>query len=789
MKTVKYAVRFLVRSKTYTFINLLGLAFSLACCIILLRCIHRELTVDTHCVDRENVYIVCGSRNGLSHLSELPSALKSIDFRHIERHASYIPLPEDKIYIDGYSFKARTIVTDSILFQLYRYPIKQGRISLATPQAALMTESFARKVFGNENPIGKVFRHTRSEDLVVEGILAEPDCKSTLQFDVVLSSELHYGLFDRMPIGLYTFLPGTDMKVINETVKNLQITDSWKSGDINQNTYSFMPIKEMYWHGEFFSDGQLYLSGKRSYVWILSGTCLLLFIVGVINVINLYLTTLLKRGKEYGLRKVFGANTFHLFRHIYAENALLVVLALFVAWLIVEISVPLAERIFDLPFKYTQLDLWLSAAILILLPFITTLYPFLKFSMTPPIRSIQSLGKVGSSSRSRMFFLGIQYVLTFLIIVLALYFNKQLSLLLNTEPGFRTEDILSTRLCNEDLIEIDPNTDFEERARERRARYQVLKSELKACPYIENIVDDGSIIVPFTQLTFSNNLGEKVLMDVRYTCPEFFQVFDIKLIEGSFPTCENGMQIVLNRSALEALGYQRIEDAYVVENTMGLEGDTFKLKKLSHPVVGVVEDYYEGHLTMGKKPIVYKVNISGNNEFQIAYIHGKEKELLAYLEDLSEKVYGVKNFRYSFLADDVKALYENDRRMATIYMVSAFIAIVISCLGLFGVSLYDIRQRYREIGIRKINGAKISDVFRLFFRQYLWILVGAFVIAIPVSYYFINMYTCNFVVKASIDVGIYLIALLLTTFISIGTLFWQVQKAANINLAEVIKSE
>ena len=793
MKTLKYAARFLIRAKSYTLINLLGLAFSLACCIILMRYIHRELTVDTHCVDREKVYAICKNLEGNLFLTELYKNAHDtvyIDPRHIEYHTSYTPLDEDNIYLNGHSIVARTIVTDSVFFQLFHYPLKQGKISLDNPQSALMTESFARKVFGNENPIGKVFRHSRAKDLIIEGILKEPDCKSTLQFDVVLSAKLPRGLFSRIPTELYSFLPGTDMDVMNGIGKKPRYENS-PQWDTRQYTFSFMPIKEIYWHGELTnSEPTMFLSGKQSHIWILSAVCFLLFMSGILNFINLYLTTMLTRGKEYGLRKVFGANLLRMFMHIYTENLLLIVSSLLVAWLFVEISMIPTEQILDMPYKYTWFDAWLSIGILIILPFVASIYPFFKYCFNSSVKSLRNLGWNGNSIRSRMFLLGIQYALTFLITVSALYYNQQLSLLVNTEPGFRTKNILVANLLNEDLIEIDPNKNFHERYLERKARTQSFLNELKACPYIETM-DGGmeSIITPCYQITFSNESGKKVLMYLKYISPAFFETFGIQLIEGSLPTEWEGTQrnqVVLNRAALEALGYHSMKEAFIIEANTQREN----ANAVSHTILAIAEDYYGGHLTMGKEPIVYMIGegFSGS-VFQIAYKDGKEKELLEYLSKLSEKVYGIKDFKYTFLEDDVKALYEEDCRIANIYTVFAFIAIAISCLGLFGISLFDIRRRYREIGIRKVNGAKIKDLYRLLFRKYVVVLVAAFVVAIPIAYYLITLYTQDFVVKAPIGIGIFIIALLVVSIISLGTLFWQVHKAANINPADVVKSE
>jgi ABC-type antimicrobial peptide transport system permease subunit len=168
---------------------------------------------------------------------------------------------------------------------------------------------------------------------------------------------------------------------------------------------------------------------------------------------------------------------------------------------------------------------------------------------------------------------------------------------------------------------------------------------------------------------------------------------------------------------------------------------------------------------------------------------GQEKDCIDYLKKVTQEIYNTEDFSYTWLKDDVLDIYKKDRQITIIYLVFAFIAIAISCLGLFGISLFDIRQRYREIGIRKVNGAKIKDLYRLLFRKYVVVLVAAFVVAIPIAYYLITLYTQDFVVKAPIGIGIFIIALLVVSVILHGTLFWQVRIASNINLADVVKGE
>ena len=208
------------------------------------------------------------------------------------------------------------------------------------------------------------------------------------------------------------------------------------------------------------------------------------------------------------------------------------------------------------------------------------------------------------------------------------------------------------------------------------------------------------------------------------------------------------------------------------------------------PVTAVVKDYYSGHLTEGIKPIAYLV--SANNSLDRVYLKvksGHEKDIIDYLKKIEQEVYHTDDFKYSWLADDVKALYKEDRQIATIYSVFAVIAIAVSCLGLFGISLFDIRQRYREIAIRKVNGAGLKDLYRLLFKKYLLVLVASFVVATPLAYYLIHRYTADFAVKASIGIGIFAWALLLIVTISVGTLWWQIRKAASIDPAVVMKTE
>ena len=789
MKTLKYSWRFLMRSKSYTIINLLGLACSLACSIILMRYIHRELTVDTHCIDREHVYAICtnteGNR-GLSGLKQYNYDTISIDNRFVEAMTTYIPLEKDYVISGTNRIPARCLVTDSVFFQLFHYPIVQGKLSLTTPQSALLTEKYACKIFGNENPIGKVLRYSNGKDITVEGIVGEPECKTTINFDIILSSKLSQH-WERMNTELYRFLPGTDINAINKTGSVPRYIND-PEYDTRTHTFSLISVKDIYWDGSLTDrEPAMFLSGNRSHLIILSGVCLLLLLTGILNFINLYLVALLRRGKEYGLKKVFGVCGRTLFANIWIENTLLVLSALLVSWLIIEIMSAPTEYLFDTHFSYTAFDGWLSASILLLLPVITSIYPYIKYNYTSPILSIRSIGAQSHSKHFRMFFLGAQYIITFLLVVLSLYFNRQLGMLLSTKPGFRTKNIMNVNLVYESK---DFSSYTYESMQQRRQRVMQLDNELNACPFIELYEPSyENILTPTFGTNYLNNKGEKVFLNIHYATPAFFKLYDIKVIEGEIPDInkeDRRTVFVVNKAALKALGYTSINGVGVIEENQKKANANASLQ----PIVAVVEDYFEGHLTSGIKPTIYPVGARFSGDlYQIAYTPGKKKEVIDFLRNLEYKLYGSEDFEYTFLEDDIKAMYTQDRQTATIYSIFAGMAIIISSLGLLGISLFDIRQRYREIAIRKVNGASAKDLYRLLFRKYITVLIIAFVIAIPLACYLINTYTQDFAVRAPVSIDIFIISLLLVIIISLGTLAYQIQKAAHINPTQIMKTE
>lgn len=303
-----------------------------------------------------------------------------------------------------------------MFFQLFPYQVVQGSSSLNAPESALLTESYAQKLFGKENPIGKVLRYTNGKDVTISGVLAAPHNKTSLQFDVVLSSFLTQR-WERLPIEFVKFMPGVNIDLMNKIGSHPRwVNPHYKEYDNRQYTFSFIPVGGIYWNNVIVESAEcptMLSSGNSSHIYILSGVCALLLLVGIINFVNIYLIFMMMRSKEYGIKKVFGLSRGTLFLQIWTENFLIACLALLIAWFIIEIiSMPIA-RLLNAPFPYTSFDVWLSLTIIMALPLLTSLYPFIKYSCTPPTVSIRNISTSFRSVRIRMIFLSVQYILTF----------------------------------------------------------------------------------------------------------------------------------------------------------------------------------------------------------------------------------------------------------------------------------------------------------------------------------------------------------------------------------------
>ena len=800
MKTLKYAARHLARAKAYTLINIIGLALSLGCFILLARYLHREYTVDTNCVDRGRVVIPMQDMDG----NVLPSILNPdwllvdtlyLTDSQLQGRCRLILLQDDQVRQGESIRQTHVLVADSTFFRFFRYPVRVGEAALHTPTDAVLTEACARRFFGRANPVGQTLEYA-GKTLTVRGVIGEPDCKTTLHFDLVVSYDLSEH-WNRMPWELLHVLPSVDLDAINRQagvyrpVRNANDRVRLTGQQIR---HQYLTLQEFYFDQTYFDEETRLMRGQGNlrYLHLLTGVAALLLLVGMLNFVNLYMVLMMKRSKEYGIKKVFGLHRLPLFLQIYAENFLLCAAALLLAGAVAEVGQPLLDRLAGDTIGYTAFDAWLFIGFLLLFPLLTSLYPYLRYNYRPPMVSIRTIGTSRQSITVRMGFLFGQYLVTLLLLVLSVYFVHQLHQWLDTPPGFRTEGIVHANLSPRSH---NFYTAGEEERQAEIGRAQELGHRIKSCPYVDKaqkISKDGVLAKGFLS-TLLNDRGEKVAMNMTFVPKGFFDFYGIPVLDGNLEG--EGYQMVLNRRAMEMFGYQNREEAFVRSESplwifVDTDGNVVEGGTKLMPVAAVVEDYCNGHLSLGHQPMAYMVQgtLIGN-EWALSVTPGHERDLRDYLRQTVQEVYHSDEFTSIPLADQVAAIYDNDRRVAWVSTAFALMAIVVSCLGLLGVSLFDLRQRYREIAIRKVNGAKRGDLYRLLFRKYVVVLGAAFAVSVPVAWYIVHRYTADYVVKAPLQWWMFLAALAVVALLSLGTLWWQVRRAASANPVDSLKRE
>lgn len=631
--------------------------------------------------------------------------------------------------------------------------------------------------------------------LTIRGIVDEPSTKSSLQFDLITPIDQgKRANWSRMGFCIVRLAEGIDLNKYNEKISKPQSLIGFGHLPIQ---FRLSPLKELYFDKTIDSSAAFFLRGNKDHITVLLAVACMLLLVGIFNFINIYTVIILKRAREFGVKKVYGASGFHVFSQIYAENVCMVGVALLIIWVIIEITAGIFSSVYSIPVKADlSFDLSLSLILLFGLPLITSIYPFLRYNYSSPITSLRSVSVGGHSIVSRAVFLFIQYVITFSLIVVALFFVRQLHTMLHADVGYRVENIISCELLPDNKVNTSYSSDEEwQKARDlERHKEQVIKQKMNACPFFVSWGYGEAPIHLEPHYTVESN-GEKHKMAVIRVNNDYMHMFGIKLKEGREWNDKDQFaqyKMIINETAQKLFRIKNIDEASLqTESRLWWSQGIDLGQNPPFQVVGVIEDFRTGHLSKGDAPLAILYDESNNptDPLLVTITEGKQKEAINFLKELRNEIVGEGEFNYSFIEDEVEKLYDEDKRATRIYVTFAGLAICVSCLGLFGLSLYDIRQRYREIALRKVNGATGKQIALLLIKKYLYILGAAFAVAIPLVYYIINDYTKDFAVKAPIEIGIFAIGFVLTLVISLGTLLWQVRKAIRINPGIIMKSE
>ncbi len=645
MKLVRLSFRTLKKFKLYTAVNVLGLAISLACVIIIARYVYQETTVNSFATDPDRTFIMT-----VEYQNQAPSFKGSLDRNRdvnyhdplddasVERFSRFMLFEKDRIGANNNNFNVKSIVTDSNFLKILPFPVLLGSADLKQPNNVILTERLAKKMFGNENPIGETITYSSNEPLTIIGVIGMPASKTSFDFDLLIHDKLkkHWSRVEQELVMLYS---GADAPRLNQKNGEFMLLKAFGQQEVR---YQLFPFKDFYFnrsHTLYHEENPIMLQENTDTVKVLSLVAFFILLVGVFNFINIYIVVTMRRTREFGVRKVFGAGLRHIFNQIFIENLLMVIIALFFAWLFIEIfDVVLIKRLNFAVQSNSRFDLLLSLLIALLLPVITSLYPFLRYACSAPITSLRSVNVGGVSLVSRRLFLFLQYTITFGLLVVSLFFMKQLRYMLNTDLGYNAENII---MCNmvppQTSWDILSDEHFEQKRQRMIANAELIEQKMNESPLFPAWAY-GEPLYNALATTPMKRVDEDDYMQVglSFSTSEYMNMIDFELKEGRLWDSSDVFaqyKCIINESAKKMFNIQDIHSVQLQpERRLWISTGYDNDGNPPYEIVGVIKDYNTGHLSKATVPMIFTFvdrNSPDNNLLMARFIPGKQEEAVA----------------------------------------------------------------------------------------------------------------------------------------------------------------
>ena len=799
---MKQAFRIISRMKGYTALSLLGLIISLSGTVIISRYLYQEWTVDHWMPDHDRTYILCQRYvNGILGDEPTPglawnpnktegfvsptlgqSDVEAFSDVHLLKNGSYIILDNDE------TITAPTISVDSSFVDVFPLQALEGTLVLRTEGQAIVSDDFARRHFPGESAVGKTMKMGDENILhTIVGVFRRPSGKSTVHFDVANYARRDWWVGNALNFTMIKLAKGASMEAYNER----QPRNSW-GGQNPEFHFLLVPytgnlrrLIESYGQ-EFRTIPSLSPCSSLQYLWMLFGVAVLLFLVGFFNFLNLYAVMRSHRQHELQVRRIFGASRWNIFCQLYAETFLLALLTMIGVWTVVELMEPLLATYYNIEvLPQRTFDVGLTVAIVFGLPFISSFTPH------PSPRG-------GVGVRLEGLGVGFQFFISLTLITVSIYMMRQLHLIMEGDPGYRTEGILHiVPKPREDYNRIrkddNGNTYIVDNSSGEKAM-AVLK-KLRECPYIQSVIEDPDMISAGELMEIE---GQKLAC--KEMCHNTMEMFGLELLEGRElnDTLDSySYNCLLNETAVRRLGLKDWRSAKVqLPERWWTSANEDCSENPPYNVVGIVKDFHPGRLSEPQPPIIFFPTLNWDSQTMdflpddllLRIAPGNEEDAIKYLRQMNKEVWGTEDLEYQWLSDQKDELYREDRRTARIFFTFSFLAIAVTCLGVLGLMMFDVRRRYREIALRKVNGATFLDIALLLSRRYLIILAVAAVVSIPVSLIGLHqLITRYYTIHATIAWWIPLVSIAIVLLLCALTLWQQVWKATRIKPYKVLK--
>lgn len=811
---LKLAFRNLQKNKSFSLINILGLSLGMACCfLIILYCWH-EFNYDAFQKDADQIYRIeySTTRGGnQSTMARTPSPVAPVlkdYFPEIAEVSRFYPrelsveLPESRR-----QFEVKNVFfADSSALNVFHFDFIHGdaQRALHQPNSVVLNEATAKLFFGKTNVVGEPLQLAGEKGFRVSGVVKEWPDNSHLAFNMLLPFKTmikvepehareglkHFMENNWSATHAYTYVklnPNQDPKKVDDRFKTF-IQEKMPERVRDIMAFTLIPIKDIHLYAE--SSGQK-PSGNLSYLYLFLFVGGLTLLIACINFINLSTASSMTRAKEIGVRKVLGAQRSSLINQFLAESILLSFFSFLISIGITFLALPSLNNLTGIEIPYASIlnpiILSLFFGIFLLTGFLAGLYPAFFVTRFKPVTVMK--GALGGNKKAgnewlRKGLITMQFLAAIIFIAGSITLYLQINFLNNQPLGFNQDLVLSIPLdSRNNLNAVLRPGDVTLRQRMNTFDKSLLENpKVKAVTQCSRLPGLGAISrnVTTDSIPLSENLISKTL-SVDY---DFSETFELELAAGrdfdaSFGT-DHTSAFIINEKAVKHLDWKNPNHA--LGQKMSMDGK-------DGLVVGVVKDFHFESLHNEIIPLVLEVSPGGFGYFALRIENSNIQETLSFVEDKWKSAFPEKGFEYSFLDDTLNDTYLAEKRLSTIIGYFAFIAIFIACFGLFGLAAMLTQQRFKEIGIRKVLGASVTQILQLISKDFIKLIGFAMILAAPMTWYLLKDWLANFAYSIDFPWWATIVSGLAVMLVAFTTISLQSIKAAVSNPVDAIRDE
>lgn len=788
---IKTAWRNIFSNKFYSAINILGLTAGLVVGIFLLLWIKDELSFDRFHKNQGSIYKI-GIEGGTgiskrifgSIIAPVGSFAKR-EIPEVKDAVRIFRIGDAAIKYKDKRFREKNFAfVDPSYFSVFDFPLIQGnqKQPFSDNNSVVLTETTARRYFGNENPIGRAVILGIEDLCVVSGVIADYPENSSFQFQVLLPlsrfNEYAY-VKNKTTYDNKTYLSSMDTDWSNfsfETYLQLRpdaspIAVAQKLQKIHERNkpedtpvpYVTQQLSKVHLYQMDGSDGGI------GTVRIFIGVALMILIIASINYINLSTARSLSRSKEVGIRKIIGAGRKELFFQFILETTLYFTIAAILAISIVFIFLPFFNNFSGkhISLQLYSIDLWSYILIMLIgTLLLTSIYPALLLSNFDPIKVLK--GRFGmKKSNFRKILVVLQFTVSIVLITMTVVIGRQLDYIRNKNLGYEKSNIIAVSM-----------------APKMAQHFEAVKSDLLKNKGVSDVIRLGRDMVYGGGSTGDNDWDGKpsnsnLWFSITYSDQFALDFFKIKLAQGKNFTgsIADSTHFLINETAVREMG---------LKNPLGTR---LRIRTVPGTIIGVVKDFNYASVRQKIEPMVFQFSPKDCQQLYIKTNPAGTKSALLALQQIWKSYYDDMPISYSFLDESYQQQYMSEQKQGTLFNFFAIIAIMISCLGLLGLCTYTAQLKTKEIGIRKVLGATVFNIIQMLNKEFLLLIIIANIIAIPLALYFTSNWLDGFAFRTTVPITIFLGAGLLTIIIALFTVSFQSIKAAIANPVKSLKDE